>query len=60
MAGALRNGTILPRTVVGNSAAARDPAGKDLRVESREDGPPLLVRFPNDPAGVTIEIRWAK
>ena len=39
-------------------AAAHDTAGKTLPVDLHEDGPTLLARFPNAPAGATLSIRF--
>jgi hypothetical protein len=38
--------------------AARGVGGKELPLETRDDGPTLRIRFPNDPLGATLEIRW--
>jgi hypothetical protein len=38
--------------------AAHDTAGKTLPVDLHEDGPTLLARFPNAPAGATLTIRF--
>ena len=40
------------------SVNARTARGEALKVASREDGPTLFVRFPNDPGGAVLEIRW--
>ena len=37
-------------------ATARDAAGKTLELVLRDDGPTLLAKFPNSPAGVTLSI----
>lgn len=37
---------------------ARDPAGNQREVRWTEEGGTLLVRFPNEPAGITLEARW--
>ena len=39
-------------------ATAHDTAGKTLPVDLHEDGPTLLARFPNAPAGATLSIRF--
>lgn len=39
---------------------ARDAAGKELKVGVKEDGGTLRARFPNDPAGATLEIHWTR
>jgi hypothetical protein len=40
------------------SMAARDASGKPLPVDAKSDGATIRIRFPNDPAGVTLEVRW--
>lgn len=42
------------------SLSARGATGTDLAVESREEGRTIAVRFPNDPAGATLAIRWGE
>jgi hypothetical protein len=40
------------------AVTARDASGKDLEVNWRQEGPTVLARFPNDPEGAVLEVRW--
>jgi len=42
------------------SAEARDGLGRQVNVETAEDGPTVRLRFANDPSGVTVEAKWKK
>ena len=40
------------------SLTVRGATGDKLKVEWQQDGSTVLARFPNDPAGATLEVRW--
>lgn len=37
---------------------AKDAAGKPVAVDTRQDGPTLRIKFPNQPDGAGVEVRW--
>jgi hypothetical protein len=39
-----------------NGISAHDTAGHDVRIDVRDDGTTLRLRFPNNPDGVTVEV----
>jgi hypothetical protein len=46
-------GTRPPRDIV-----AWGPANKPIAVESKQEGATLRIKFPNEPDGATVEVRW--
>lgn len=38
--------------------AAQDPDGNAIEVRSAQEGNTLRIRFPNEPDGATVEVRW--
>ncbi|MBN1441912.1 MAG: hypothetical protein JXA90_04335, partial [Planctomycetes bacterium] len=42
------------------AVSARSSGGTEIEAQAREDGATLAVRFPNDPAGATLVVRWAE
>jgi hypothetical protein len=42
------------------SVSARGPDAKDVPVDRKREGTTLRVRFPNNPGGVTLVVRWGK
>jgi hypothetical protein len=40
------------------AVTARGADGKTTEVDWKTEGPTLRARFPNDPAGATMEVRW--
>ena len=39
---------------------ARGAKGDEIAVELEDDGATLRAKFPNDPAGATLEVRWGE